>query len=327
MECPLPLTEYIVDILITCLKDAMVESPLRNEMIYTVLEQNPDVHVHNIFKPNRNDSQEVEQEKMVEHLQNAIVKGGDSRFIATTLMNPPSGNADETHFVGCVIDTHQKKIYYYNTGAGTYPGSEHILKKIKSSKVLSPYKIVQEDDTKSSCQIDVIDTFCQTWSAYYIVKRIQNSHFGAELRKHALKALKHEKLEKIFDVFQMFTRTIPDKTINYIAKVYKETQKLDKKIKNIELPNLTVDEIRTILSHYFADKTNLEEFTKMIALPPEPSEEDEKDDPSCIRSILPGSEQPFYKMIGRTNTNTKIKTKTKITKKGGTRKTKLTTNL
>ena len=41
MECPLPLTEYIVDILITCLKDAMVESPLRNEMIYSVLEQIP----------------------------------------------------------------------------------------------------------------------------------------------------------------------------------------------------------------------------------------------------------------------------------------------
>jgi hypothetical protein len=297
----LALTEYVIEILIEGIKDAMIDSPLRTEMIYSILQNKSGVFIYDIFKPERDVSESDEEYQLAQHFSKAIKLGEDkgSRYVATTIMNPPSGNSQETHFIGCIIDISAKKMYHFNTGAGLYGDRKHIIiDRIQKSKVLHPYRFVQEDNGSSSCQLDVVDTYCQTWSAYYIIKRIEDPHFGLKLQQHALKSFDNEKLEKLFDVFHLFTRKIPVSFAVEIANTYSGIAKQEAISKGTMLPELTVEQIQSLLYTYFGDNANKAKFIELIKLYPEPTSDDEEGDKTCVRRVMPGSETAFYDLIG-----------------------------
>ena len=280
--CSLTRMELVIEILMNSIKNAMTETEERASAILAALESREDVE---ILEPYRGSDHSDGMETYIQtfqrvrsdvhaHLQKAI--HSRKPYSLTVLHNLPDAETDETHWIGVVVNTKEKEMSYFNTGAGVYGSHEDdYLRKVLQELVTTPgllrtkqndmYRVLREDDGRNTCQIDPGDTFCQTWSAYYTVHRVLDPTFGIKLRTFSQVATRYEKLARNFHVFQTFVRNLPEDVLYFIKRDYDESIRDEP-----DAPKLNTVQIKKILQWYFSPENeaiHMYRIGELVALP------------------------------------------------------------
>ena len=129
-----------------------------------------------VFAPLHKDDAEIEQELSNNFRQFHLKKHQDKQFMYVTLLDP---RHEANHYSAVLIDKKSRQALLIDpagpTGCSTRVYLEYA--KIDFVRKLVQYHGYVWNEIQDQCQTSLIDTFCQTWSLFLALKKLEGSDF------------------------------------------------------------------------------------------------------------------------------------------------------